>query len=72
MRALSVGARPISSIFSREHADIPKDTGVKRLDAPLPTSLTHTHGGKGKVEIYVMVIQSAELPLSPDGLGVWK
>ena len=39
-RDFSGGARPISFISSREHAGIPKDSGAKRLVAPLPTSLT--------------------------------
>lgn len=66
VRDSSEGARPISSISSREHADIPVDTGAKRLVALLPNSLRHT--GERDVEIYVMVTQSFPLLNSPSPL----
>lgn len=66
MRDDTEGARPISSISSKEHVGIPEDTGAKRLVALLPTSLTHK--GERDVEIYVMVTQSLALLNSPSPL----
>lgn len=70
MRAFSGGARPISSISSREHASIPKDTGAKGLVALL--AHLPSHAGEGDVEIYVMVIQSLSLLNSQSPLTAWE
>lgn len=47
VETITRGARPISSIFSREHASIPKDSGSQSFYAPLPNFCSYRRRRRG-------------------------